>query len=101
MINTLYDLTGRRAGIVIHSGEPPFACDWSRIYGLPRCVYDTIHGLGEPLPNVRGHWYDRLDEFIAGVEFPGWPEPQRGWVYLINDVVIIVPDEWGPGPIGI
>ncbi len=93
-MNTLFDLTGKRTGIVLHRGRPPIACDWSRIMGLPRRLGNEVHGVGEPIPKVLGHWYDSLEEWTEVLKFPGRPEPQRGWVYMIGDTVVIAPDEW-------
>jgi hypothetical protein len=93
-MDTLYDLTKRHAGIVIHSGARPIVCHWTDILGLPRWFGNEYHGIGEAIPDARGHYYDDLSEWTAGLHFGTLKVPQRGMVYMIYDTVVICPDEW-------
>lgn len=93
-MDTLYELTGKHNGIVIHRNQKPIVCNWTKIYGLPRWFGNEICGVGEPVPKTIGHYYDDLSEWIGNTAFDRQKQPQRGMVYKIGDITAIAPDEW-------
>jgi hypothetical protein len=93
-MTTLYALTRKHSGIVLHRACSPLICDWTGIQGIPRWFGGEHRGVGEDIPHTLGHWHDDLSEWVDGLDVGDRRPPQRGWVYDLGGVVIVCPDEW-------
>lgn len=93
-MNSLYDLTKKKSGIVVRPRETPILCNWSNILGLPIRFGDVVRGLGEEIPRAVGHYYDDLSDWVSGLDTGNRRIPQRGMVYNIDGIIVIAPDEW-------
>lgn len=94
-MDTLFDLTNKRSGVVLWRGCPALILDdWRSVHGIPRWFGEEWRALGEPIPRMHRHYDDDLGYWLHGVDVGDRLQPYRGFVYQDgDDLVIIAPDE--------